>query len=225
MTKRAYLTFSSKKHYVDELKQQEYVFETYSNLPKWLIDQLLSEVQLEHSNIRSLTQDKQNDVNKTAHLLVLPYAGLKDEKLIKSMKNCLKCVLPENVTTRVTYSGTRLSSEFTMIKYETVNKHHYDIVYYVKCPEGQCSEDHAGETARKLSERVLDHNSRGTKSYLVKDAIKKCHKYPKIEDFHVIGKGYRNNTFKRKVAASLLIKDVRPSLNTHEKSVPLKLFN
>ena len=121
MTKRAYLTFSSKKHYVDELKQQEYVFETYSNLPKWLIDQLLSEVQLEHSNIRSLTQDKQNDVNKTAHLLVLPYAGLKDEKLIKSMKNCLKCVLPENVATTVTYSGTRLSSEFTMIKYETVN--------------------------------------------------------------------------------------------------------
>ena len=176
MTKRAYLTFSSKKHYVDELKQQEYVFETYSNFPKWLIDQLLSEVQLEHSNIRSLTQDKQNDVNKTAHLLVLPYAGLKDEKLIKSTKNCLKYVLPENVATTVTYSGTRLSSEFTMIKYETVNENHYDIVYYVKYPEDQCSEDYAGETARKLPERVLDHNSRGAKSYLVKDVIKKCHK-------------------------------------------------
>ena len=53
----------------------------------------------------------------------------------------------------------------------------------------------------------------------------KCHKYPKIEDFIVIGKGYRNNTFKPKVAEFLLIQDVRPTLSTHEKSVPLKLFN
>ena len=35
------------------------------------------------------------------------------------MKNNLKYVLPENVTTRVTYSGTRLSSKFTKIKDKT----------------------------------------------------------------------------------------------------------
>ena len=52
-------------------------------------------------------QDNQNNVNKTAHLLVLHYAGSKREKLIESMKNSLKYVLLENVTTRVTYSGTR----------------------------------------------------------------------------------------------------------------------
>ena len=63
--------------------------------------------------------------------------------------------------------------------------------------------------ARRLSERVLDHNGRDVKSHLVKHAIKKCHKHPKIGDFNVIGKGYRRNTFKRKVAESLLIKDVR----------------
>ena len=40
----------------------------------------------------------------------------------------------------------------------------------------------------------------------------KYHKYPEIEDFSVTGKGYRNNTFKRKVAESLLIKNVRPTL-------------
>ena len=103
--------------------------------------------------------------------------------------------------------------------------HQHDIVYYVKCPESQCSEDYTGETARGLSGRVLDHNGRNAKSCLVKRAIEKCHKYSKIEDFNVIGKGYRNNTFKRKVAESLPIKDVRPTLNTHEKSAPLKLFN
>ena len=40
----------------------------------------------------------------------------------------------------------------------------------------------------------------------------------------MISKGYGNNTFKRKVAESLLIKDARPILNIHGKSVPLKLF-
>ena len=81
----------------------------------------------------------------------------------------------------------------------------------MKCPESQGSEDYTGETARRMSERVLDHNGRDAKSHLLKHAIEKCHKYPKIEDFNVI--------------ESLLIKDIRPTLNTHEKSVPPKLFN
>ena len=47
-------------------------------------------------------QENRSDVNKTAHLLVLPYIGSKGEKLIKSMKSSLKCVFSENDTTRVT---------------------------------------------------------------------------------------------------------------------------
>ena len=43
----------------------------YNNFPKCVIDQLLSEVRLEDPNIRSSIQENQNDVNKTAHLLVL----------------------------------------------------------------------------------------------------------------------------------------------------------
>ena len=105
------------------------------------------------------------------------------------MKNSLKCVLLKNVITRVTYSGTRLSSKFTKIKDKTVKENQHDIVYYVKYPESKCSEDYTGETARRLSERVLDHNGRDAKSHLVKHVIEKCRKYPKIEDFNVTGKG------------------------------------
>ena len=54
-------------------------------------------------------QDNQNGVNKTAHLLVLPYARLRDDKLIKSMKNSLKYVLPESITTRVIYLSVSTS--------------------------------------------------------------------------------------------------------------------
>ena len=92
------------------------------------------------------------------------------------MKNSIKCVLPENITTRVRHSGTRLSSKFTKIKDKSVKEHQHDIVYNVKRLESQCSEDYTGETARRLSERVLDHNSRGAKYHLVKHVIKKCNK-------------------------------------------------
>ena len=86
LIKRAYLVCLFEKHLVDELKHLKFVFEKYSNFPKWVINQLLNEVQSEDSNIRSPIQDNQIDVKKTADLLVLPYAGSKGEK-------CFKCWL------------------------------------------------------------------------------------------------------------------------------------
>ena len=94
----------------------------------------------------------------------------------------MKCVLPENVATKVRYLGTRLSTKLTKIKDKTVKEHQHDIVYNVKRLESQCSEDYTGETARRLSERVLDHNNRGAKCHLVKHDIKKRNKKSKIED-------------------------------------------
>ena len=44
-------------------------------------------------------------------------------------------------------------------------------------------------------------------------------------DFKVLGQGYRNRKYKRKISEALLIKELRPSLNRQENSVPLQLFN
>ena len=38
---------------------------------------------------------------------------------------------------------------------------------YVKFLENQCSEDYTGETAQRLPESVLGHNSRDAKSQLI----------------------------------------------------------
>ena len=78
---------------------------------------------MEDSNIRNFIKENQNNNNKTAHLLVLLYAGSKGEKLIKSMKNSLKDMLPENITTRVTHSRTRLTHFQPMFHYYTPWKH------------------------------------------------------------------------------------------------------
>ena len=76
-------------------------------------------------------QRNQIHVSKTAHLLVLPYTGLKTKKTnnLNEKNNSLKCMLLENITTRVTYSGTRLSRKFTNLKGKTEKEHRHDIVY------------------------------------------------------------------------------------------------
>ena len=55
-------------------------------------------------------QENKNDHNKTTHLLILPHAGSKGEKRIRSIKNSLKCVLPDNISVRVTYSRQGIRS-------------------------------------------------------------------------------------------------------------------
>ena len=105
------------------------------------------------------------------------------------MKNSLTCVLLENLTTRVTYSGTGLRSKFTKVKGKTVKEHQHDIVYGVKCRENQCSENYIGGSAQRLWERLLKNYVRDAKSHRVRYVIKnisKYHKYPKIEDLTLV---------------------------------------
>ena len=78
-------------------------------------------------------------------------------------------MLTENVTIKVTCSGTRLSRKFTKIKDKTLKGHQ-------QCPASQCSQDYTGKTARSFSESVLDHNGTDSISQLVKQPIEKCHK-------------------------------------------------
>ena len=44
-------------------------------------------------------------------------------------------------------------------------------------------------------------------------------------NFNITDMNFSNNKRKRKIAESLWIKDLRPTLNVQEKSIPLKLFN
>ena len=88
--------------------------------------------------------------------LILPYAGPKGDSIIKTMKNSLKRVLPDNVKTRVTYSRQKLSTKL-QIKDKTKDQHKHGLVYYSKCPEPTCNENYLGETGRRIIERSTDH--------------------------------------------------------------------
>ena len=73
----------------------------------------------------------------------------------------------------------------------------------------------------------LDHDlyGRDHASYMVKHNIETSDTDVNSANFKTININFSNNKKKRKFAESLSIKDLRPTLNIQEKSVPLKLFN
>ena len=105
--------------------------------------------------------------------LILPYAGPKGDSIIKTMKNSLKRVLPDNVKTRVTYSRQKLSTKL-QIKDKTKDQHKHDLAYYSKCPEPTCNEDYLGETGRRIIERSTDHCGKYKQWHLFRHAKLSC---------------------------------------------------
>ena len=221
---RAYLICSTTNYLQTELDYISHVFESHNNFPRWVVKQILEQEKLKHQNINQITPVVNENNNDKSHLLVLPYAGPKGEKLITSMKKTLKKNLPENVVPKAAFSASRLSDKFN-IKTKTKKDHQHDVTYYVQCPEETCNDDYTGETGRRMAERVIDHCGRDKKSHVFKHSVEKDHRLPSIEEYTILGGNYKNNTFRRKVSESLYIKEKRSTLNTHEKSVELKLFN
>ena len=158
------------------------------------------------------------------HLLVLPYQGQQDNFIIKSMRTKLKSLLPDDVKTDVAFQSKQFSSCFN-IKDRTKSSYKHDLLYHANCAEGSCNDDYVGETAKRISERVLDHSGRDKNSHILKYQIEKQHPCLQYKNFKVISSGFGNNPKKRKLSEVLWINTLRPSLNKQEKSIPFKVFN
>ena len=132
--------------------------------------------------------------------------------------------MPEKHDVRIILIGTKLSSQFN-IKDDTNRQHKHDLVYFSRCPSTDFTDIYIGETARRLSERVMDHAGRDTESHIVKHRLNSNHETVNIENFKILNMGYNNNTYKRRISDSLFLKQYRPSLNMRDNFVPLHLFN
>ena len=101
-------------------------------------------------------------------MVILPYAGEKGCTLIKSLKKNLKRAFPVNIQKRIVYTGIKLSSQLRNVKDATPFEEQHDIVYhYFSCAEN-CNENHISESARRLDERIKDHNSRDYNPFVQK---------------------------------------------------------
>ena len=213
LVERAYLVCSDDYHLEKELKHLEKVFREKNDYPNHVITQIFQQVFENHNTAdeNEITTENVPEDDKK-ELLVVPYQGLKGDFVIKSMKKRLRNLLPSNVKTQIVFTGKKLGTCF-QIKEKTKIEHENDIVYHGKCPSDNCCRDYVGETARRFKERVIDHTGRDIQSHLNKHSIETGHETLNIKDYKVIGNGYRNNIFKRKVAEALLIKELKPTLN------------
>ena len=80
-----------------------------------------------------------NESISTTHRLILPYKVEQGQKIIKSLNNYFKRLLPQNHKTQHVYISTKLGSAFD-IKDQTNLVHKHDLTYLFKCPENTCSE-------------------------------------------------------------------------------------
>ena len=105
----------------------------------------------------------------------------------------------------VVFTGSKLSSKF-QVKDRFTFSHIYYIIYHDNCPENGCPDNYIGETARTISERVLDYTGKDVNSHLYKHFTETGHQTSEISDYRIIGIGYGNNWKKWKIAEALLIK-------------------
>ena len=146
-------------------------------------------------------------------MLVLPNAGNKGEKILKWMNKFSSQLLPCNIKTCIAYFATKLSSRF-QLKDQTKQDLQHNVVYYVKCPHEQCTEDYTRETRRCLIEHVKDHSGKDLMSHLLTYSVETKHKMVTLHDFKFIGKSYKRSKFTRKLAESLHIEEKLSCLNT-----------
>ena len=98
-------------------------------------------------------------------MMILPYVGEKECTLIKSLKKNLQIVLSVNLQPRIVYTGTKLLYQLKNIKDPTPFEEQHYIVYHSFCSAKKCNENYIGESARRLDERMNDHNGRDRNSH------------------------------------------------------------
>ena len=65
---------------------------------------------------------------------------------------------------RIILTSTKLSSNFS-IKDDINKQYKHDLVYFSRCLSTDCTDSYIGETARCLSEHVMDHAGRDKVAY------------------------------------------------------------
>ena len=133
---RSYKICSTVELLQNELKQELININGY---PTWVFDQVDEECKAPINSYYENNVTTNNESISTTHRLILPYKGEQGQKIIKSLNNYVKRLLPQNHTTQHVYISRKLGSAFD-IKDQTKLVHKHDLTYLVKCPENTCSE-------------------------------------------------------------------------------------
>ena len=230
LIKRALLISSNDLLLKAELAYIKKVFTTHNDYPLRLVETIIENERNKH-NKESINEDhfKETDnVEKEVPTITLnlPYAGDKGEHLISKLKKYVNNTVNKNtkvITLQPVYKATRLSTQFKL-KDQTKIQHKHNVVYHARCPNRKCTSHYGGQTKCRMEKRASQHHGRDKNSHLALHAEKTKHKRVALDNFKIIGQGYRSD-FTRRISESLFIKKLKPDLNIQKDSYRLSLFN
>ena len=222
LIKRAFLVSSQSEYLKTELDHLKHVFTNYNDYPKQLVDQIMKEEKEICTSDKADTKTTNADDESDVVTLCLPYMGGNGENILNKMRRTFKQLLKNKVELQIVYTGKKLGEIFT-VKDKTENRHQHNVVYYAECPNKKCNSRYIGETKRRLEVRTVDHNKRDKKSHLLQHSVNSRHKRVWIDDFKIIGSGYKSD-FKRRISEALFIRKFNPDLNKQKDAYRLSLF-
>ena len=97
------------------------------------------------------------------------------------MKKSISKSLPSEIKTQVAYAGKKLSTCFN-VKDQNKFDHQHDVIYYVDCPNEIRTENCIGDSGRRISEPIKDHNGRDLKSHILRHSVESRHANVSYED-------------------------------------------
>ena len=166
LIKRAYTICIQEYLLETELQHLERVFIEINGYPSEVVRRIIQQVKrknretsTEVANIEPTTERPKET------LIILPYAGVQGEKIGKEIISVMKPVFQDKVVTKVAFKAKKLSSCFN-IKDKNPIQYEHNLVYRINCPD--CSATYIGETARRMEERVQDHNKRDKNPHVLK---------------------------------------------------------
>ena len=196
---------------------------TYNDYPIQIVNQIIKEETEFNSSCEADTNKLETKVEQNVVTLCLPYMGGNGEKVLNKMRKSFNRRLKDKLNLQIIYNSKKLSEAFSL-KDNTALKHQHNVVYYAKCPNKKCTSTYIGETKRRLEVRVIDHNKRDKKSHLHVHAENTRHKRIWMDNFKVLGNGYKSD-FKRRISEAIYIRRLNPDLNKKKEAYKLSLFH
>ena len=104
----------NQRSFTNELKQIEEEFIKIKGYLKWVFDQVNEHCKLSRNTVYDNNVTTNNETISTTHRLILPYKGEQGRKIIKSVNNYAKRLLPQNHTAQHVCKSRKLGSVFNI---------------------------------------------------------------------------------------------------------------
>ena len=109
---RTFVVCSNKQLLNKEIEHLRNVFYYTNGYPKTLTQNIISKVKEEQSAPSANITESHQDCK--SYLLTLPYKGKRGEKTLRNTTRELNKILPDKHKTTLVYTGTKLSSNFSI---------------------------------------------------------------------------------------------------------------